>query len=192
MENKIIYNLFTELELEDIYKAIKAVEEKTQIQDFLGRTRVDYEKPDIHKLPVSISNKVDSIAKAINKNYNLFYFTYVEYNNKWGVPRLGPHKDQTGLPFTINCQLKSNVSWDLYVEGIPYSLEDNSALLLNVRDQDHWRPEKKFNDDEFIRMLFFHFEDPYDSRENIVTPEQLEEVNEKWKHLVHIDTEYKQ
>jgi hypothetical protein len=191
MENKVIYNLFTDSEIQDIYKAIEAVAEKTNIQDFLGRTRLDYENPDIHKLPESISKKVLSIAREINPRLNLFYFTYVEYNNKWGTPRLGPHKDETGLPLTINCQLESNAKWDLYVEGKAYSLEDNSALILNVRDQDHWRPEKKFSDDEFIRMLFFHFEDPEDTRENIVTPEQLEEINEKWKHLVYIDTEYK-
>jgi hypothetical protein len=183
IQNKIISNIFTQSEIEDIYSAVDAVSEKTQVQEFLGRIRIDYEADSIHKLPDSIKNKVSSIAKQISDIHSLFYFTYVEYNNSYGMPKLGPHKDETSFSLTINCQLESNTEWDLYVEGIPYKLEDNSALIMNVRDQDHWRPEKSFKEGEFIRMLFFHFNDPNDEELNVVTEQQLKEINDKWKHL---------
>lgn len=187
MENKIIYDLFTDSELVDIYKAIDIVSDKTQVQEFLGRTRVDYEGDQILNLPKSLSEKIIDTFKQIDEKYVFFYFTYVEYNNKYGVPRLGPHKDGTAFTATINYQLESNVDWDIYVDGIPYALKDNSALIMNVRDQDHWRPEKEFKDGEFLRMLFMHAYDPEDIYFNVITPEQLRETNEKWKHITKIE-----
>jgi len=183
MKNEIIYEVFTKSEIEDIYAAVDAFADKTQFQEFLGRIRIDYEFDKIKNLPESIKNKVSHIANQISDTHSLFYFTYVEYNNTYGKPQLGPHKDETAFSLTINCQLESNTDWDLYVEGEAYKLKDNSALIMNVRDQDHWRPEKKFKEGEFIRMLFFHFNDPSDAELNVVTPEQLNSINEKWKHL---------
>ena len=187
MKNKIIYDVFTDSEIEDIYRAVDVISEKTQVQEFLGRTRVDYEGDEVINLPKSITNKIIDLFKSIDEKYVFRYFTYVEYNNKYGKPQLGPHKDQTGFTATINYQLESNIDWDIYVEGIPYGLKDNSALILNVRDQDHWRPEKEFKDNEFLRMLFIHAYDPEDPDLNVVTPEQLRETNERWKHITKIE-----
>ena len=84
--------------------------------------------------------------------------------------------------------MESNTEWDLYVEGKTFSLIDNSGLIMNVRDQDHWRNKKIFKDGEFIKMVFFHFLNLEDIENNIVTPEQLAEINEKWKNVyVHND-----
>lgn len=185
MENKVIYNVFTDSEIQDIYNAVDSVIERTQVQEFLGRTRLDYESDTIQNIPDSIKGKVASLISQFSDTHKLLYFTYVEYNNKYGKPQLGPHKDQTAFSLTINCQLESNTSWDLFVEGNKYTLEDNSALIMNVRDQDHWRPDREFAEGEFIRMLFLHFNDPNDDHMNIVTPEQLDEINKKWKHVVY-------
>jgi hypothetical protein len=185
MNNTVINNFFNEKEIKDIGLAIESVLEKTEIQNFLGRSRVDYDSEIIENLPESIKEKMKKIAEQFGTNHNLKYFTFVEYNNKYGRPNLGPHKDQNSFNLSVLYQMDSNISWDLYVEGVGYKLQDNAALLANVRDQDHWRPERDFKKDEYLKMLFFHFRDEDDQRLNVVTPEQLAESNAKWKHLVY-------
>jgi hypothetical protein len=185
MNNQIIYDMLSDLEISDIYESLK--NRPSEIQDFLGRVRLDYNSYDLHLLPESIRLKANKIADAyLNKNdtkYNFQYFTYVEYNNKFGVPRLGPHKDSTSFSATILYQLDSNVEWEIFVDGVPFILKNNSGLLANVRDQDHWRPDKTMHKDDFVKMIFFHYINPDDVRENQVTPEQLHETNKKWSHI---------
>ena len=81
------------------------------------------------------------------------------------------------------CQLESNISWDIYVEGTPYTLVDNSALLINARDQDHWRMHTEFNEGDYLKMVFLHYLDLNDTEMNTVTPDQLHETNMKWAHI---------
>lgn len=187
MENKIIYNVFSKKEIEDINLAISLKKDETQIQTFLGRTRLDYEGNDIYKLPKSILDKANLLMKEFSdynkRKYVFKYFTLVEYNNEYGMPQLGPHKDTCAFTGTILCQLESNVSWDLYVEGIPYTLIDNSALLVNARDQDHWRLHKTFNDGDYIKMVFLHYLDLNDQEMNYSDADQLHEVNMRWAHI---------
>lgn len=187
MENRIIYNVLTDQEINDIKFAEFLKKNDIDVQTFLGRTRLDYEGDDTNSLPNSIKQKANELIKefsdADKRRYEFRYFTVVEYNNKYGIPNLGPHKDTCAFTGSILCQLESNISWDLYVEGIPYTLVDNSALLLNARDQDHWRLDKKFEDGQYIKMAFFHYLDLDDIEQNISTPEQLHEVNMKWSHI---------
>lgn len=187
MENKIIYNVFSDEEIKDIYSAVEFKKDKIENQTFLGRIRLDYEIDDFHLLPKNILKKANNLIQEFSdkdkRNYEFRYFMFVEYNNKYGMPNLGPHKDATPFTGSFLCQIESNTSWDLYVDGDPYTLIDNSALLLNVRDQDHWRMHKEFKDGEYIKMLFLHYIDLNDQRENVVTANQLHEINTKWSHL---------
>lgn len=187
MENRIIYNVFTEDEIKDIESAASLKKDDTEIQTFLGRTRLDYSFNDIDKLPKSLLNKANSLIKEFSdqdkRNYSFRYFTLVEYNNEFGMPQLGPHKDTCAFTGTILCQLESNVSWDLYVDGVPYTLVHNSALLLNARDQDHWRMHKEFNEGDYLKMVFLHYLDLDDPEMNEATPDQLHEINMKWAHI---------
>jgi hypothetical protein len=195
MENKIIYNVFSDEEIKDIYLAIDFKKDEIQNQTFLGRTRLDYETDDLYLLPKNIIQKaydlINQFSDKDNRNYEFRYFMFVEYNNKFGIPSLGPHKDTTPFTGSLLCQIESNKSWDLYVDGNPYTLIDNSALLLNVRDQDHWRMPEEFKDGEYIKMLFLHYIDLNDIRENKATPEQLHEINTKWAHITGYTPEQK-
>ena len=187
MENKIINNVFTEQEIKDIENAAFLKKDDTEIQTFLGRTRLDYSFEDIDKLPKSILNKANDLIKEFSdknkRKYSFRYFTLVEYNNEFGMPQLGPHKDTCAFTGTILCQLKSNIAWDIYVEGIPYMLTDNSALLINARDQDHWRMHKEFNEGDYLKMVFLHYMDLDDQEMNTSNADQLHEVNMKWAHI---------
>ncbi len=187
MINKIINNVFSEAEIRDIESAILAKKEDTEIQTFLGRTRLDYSHEDIYKLPQSILNKANDLIKEFSdkdsRRYSFRYFTLVEYNKEFGMPQLGPHKDTCAFTGSVLCQIESNISWDIYVEGIPYTLVDNSALLINPRDQDHWRMHKEFNDGDYVKMVFLHYLDLDDSEMNMSNADQLHEVNMKWAHI---------
>lgn len=187
MENKIIENVFSEKEIDDINAAALSKQDDIEIQTFLGRTRLDYDFKDIDKLPKSIIDKANGLIKEFSdcekRKYSFRYFTLVEYNNQYGMPQLGPHKDTCAFTGTILCQLESNTSWDLYVEGVAYSLKDNSALLINARDQDHWRLHKDFSDGDYIKMVFLHYLDLNDQEMNYSNADQLHEVNMKWAHI---------
>lgn len=187
MQNKIIYNVFSEEEMNDIKLAVSFKKDKIELQDFLGRTRLDYDVDEFHLLPKKILKKsydlINEFSDKNKRNYRFRYFMFVEYNNKFGIPNLGPHKDSAPFTGSLLCQIESNTSWDLYVDGNPYTLIDNSALLLNVRDQDHWRMHKDFKDGEYIKMLFLHYLDLDDVKENTVSAKQLHEINTKWAHI---------
>jgi hypothetical protein len=189
MKNTIIYDFFNNLEVNKLKNEIESNMDKIQIQNFLGRSRLDFQGSEVHDfLPKYIIKKVESLTTNLNKNYELRYVSFVEYNNEYGIPNLGPHKDAAPFTFSLLYQMESNTEWDLYVEGKTFSLIDNSGLIMNVRDQDHWRNKKIFKDGEFIKMVFFHFLDLEDIENNVVTPEQLAEINEKWKNVyVHND-----
>jgi hypothetical protein len=187
MENKIIYNVFSKEEIQDIMLANETRDETKEIQDFLGRTRLDYDRNSLELLPESLRIKAAELAKEFlnhdGKEFKFWYYSFVEYNNEYGKPQLGPHKDQAPFTASLLCQIESNVNWDVYVEGIPYSLEDNSALTVNVRDQDHWRMETKFEEGQFLKMAFFHYINEDDKVLNVATKEQLDGINRRWAHL---------
>jgi hypothetical protein len=185
MENKIISNVFSESEIKDLYECLN--NRPSEVQEFLGRVRLDYESTDINLLPKSILSNMHDFANdyfnSEDSQYYLQYFSYVEYNNRFGIPRLGPHKDQTSFTASVLYQLDANVEWELYFDGVPYVLNNNQAIIANVRDQDHWRPDKEMSDDQYVKMIFFHFVNLKDTKENVVTPEQLHEINMKWAHI---------
>lgn len=187
MENKILYNVFSKEEMQDIALANERRDDNKEVQNFLGRTRLDYDRNNLHLLPESLRIKAEDLAKKFlnhdGKKFKFWYYSFVEYNNEYGAPRLGPHKDQAPFTASLLCQIESNVSWDVYVDGIPYSLEDNSALTVNVRDQDHWRMDTEFEKGQFLKMAFFHFINEEDKVLNIASKEQMDGINKKWAHI---------
>lgn len=105
-----------------------------------------------------LTNKVTDIANNVSGNELLLSsITYVEYNNKYGTPNLPPHFDGDTNDLIFNFQLESNTSWNLGLDLEVYELEDNSALLFNPNELIHWRPIKEFQDNEYVKMIFFRF-----------------------------------
>ena len=108
------------------------------------------------------------VNEMSNKEIHMTSFSFAEYGSKYGEPNLPPHFDGDSNDIVVDFQLSSNISWDLGINTELYSLEDNSALIFNANTNVHWRPHRKFEDGEYIKMLFFRFgshENPSDYSE---------------------------
>lgn len=71
---------------------------------------------------------------------------------------LPKHKDDNACTFTIDYCVRQYEPWDLYVEGVPYTLEENEALAFYGEEQEHWRGP--FKPGNMVEMIFFHFVRP--------------------------------
>ena len=87
--------------------------------------------------------------------------TYTLFSHYEGPDaRLHKHKDDNACTYTVDMCVYQKHSWDLYVEGNPYTLQPNQALAYYGNDQEHWReafPEPSTN---HVAMIFFHFAEP--------------------------------
>lgn len=87
--------------------------------------------------------------------------TYALFAHYEGInAKLQKHKDDNACTYTIDLCVYQKTPWDLYVEGIPYTLHPNEALAYYGNDQEHWResfPDPKNN---YVAMIFFHFAEP--------------------------------
>lgn len=120
----------------------------------LGRLQIGNIKPslspDIH----------EALKPLIDPSLAMEHAMYVEYNAKYGQPNLPPHIDGDKNDLIINFQLSSNTSWDIGLGTETFTPEDNSALVFNGNTNVHWRPHKTFNEDEYVKMIFFRFYNP--------------------------------
>lgn len=150
-------NIFLNSEL-DIFNNI--VKDQTLVNDesvnnFLGRFEI---REGFITMSESITEKLLILAKNFfDCPYSISSVVYVEYSNVYGKPLLPPHFDEDQNDLIINYQLSSNTSWQVGVGTNLYSLQDNSALLFNPNTNIHWRPQKTFNDGEYVKMMFFRF-----------------------------------
>lgn len=120
----------------------------------LGRVQFTFKN-----LDQDIITKLSSIADSfLDFTSILSSATYVEYNSKYGNPSLPPHFDGDSSDLIINYQLLSNTRWPIGVDFDVYDLKNNSAVLFNPNKNVHWRPRKSFSDGEFVKMIFFRFQ----------------------------------
>lgn len=90
----------------------------------------------------------------------------VEYSSKYGEPSLSPHFDGDSTDLIVNYQLEANTDWPVGLDTETVKLDNNSALLFNPNTSVHWRPVKKFEEGEYVRMIFFRFIDPVSPTDN--------------------------
>jgi hypothetical protein len=131
------------------------------VDTYLGRIQCSLASGEMPQEMVDIAMRV---AKTINPNAEFRYVSYVRYSNEFGNPQLGPHLDPpTKEDFMFDIQIESNVDWPIEAEenGVikKHTLKDNECLVLDITRQTHWRTPQKFNDGEFLDMLFFSFVD---------------------------------
>lgn len=106
----------------------------------------------------SLTIRLTKLANSISGlDLTLSSITYVEYSSKYGTPSLPPHYDGDNNDLIINYQFDSNTKWDLGVNFETYEIKNNSALVFNPNKTAHWRPNKIFNDGDFVKMIFFRF-----------------------------------
>jgi hypothetical protein len=102
--------------------------------------------------------RLTKLANSISGlDLTLSSITYVEYSSRYGTPSLPPHYDGDNNDLIINYQFDSNTRWDLGVNFETYEIKNNSALVFNPNKTAHWRPNKIFNDGDFVKMIFFRF-----------------------------------
>jgi len=166
-----INNLFSEQDLYSINELISSYEipvldfgkyvdanenAGTGVNNQLGRIQVGH-----LNISKDIINKMyDLIYSKFGLNLKMDHALYAEYSKKYGKPDLPPHYDHDTNLLVIDYQLDANTEWNLGVDFESYSLENNSALIFNANEHIHWRPHKKFKENEYVKMIFFRFFDP--------------------------------
>jgi hypothetical protein len=164
LPNTVVRNVLTEEERSKILKDIENFE-NPRLNGHVGQLTFDIQ------LDESVISKVTDIAQEIYggpvvlQEYNLSRY----HNNKMTdreddiIPILFPHTDffETGR-VTLDYQFRSNTSWGIVVDNkesvSEHILNDNELLSFSGTNQVHWRNKKVFGNDEFIEMIFFHFE----------------------------------
>lgn len=164
LPNVVIENVLTDDERSKILSDIENFQ-SPRLHDQLGYLTFDIGLQD------SVISKVTAIAENIYggnvvlKEYNLS--RYQNHKSPDGsntiVPLLFPHTDFFASPrITLDYQFRSNTKWGIVVDNqdivSEYTLDDNQILSFSGTNQVHWRNKKVFTDDEFIEMIFFHFE----------------------------------
>jgi len=83
-------------------------------------------------------------------NFGSWYF---------GDASLEKHRDVNACQYSIDMCVYQKEPWDLYIEGKPYTLMENEAVLYYGEEQRHWR--EKFPNPEYnvVCNVFFFFVD---------------------------------
>ncbi len=176
-----INNLFSEQELESLSMLIESMG-SLEVDKALGRTKVYFNLKDI---PNQIIEKITQTVNSISDQPLVIdHAIYVEYSSEHGDSNLPPHVDGDRNNLVVDYQLESNISWDLGINTELHPLEDNSALIFNANTNIHWRPYKRFQDGEYIRMIFFRFYDPVNRPDYSYLPKYTDHEVFKDAHMV--------
>lgn len=151
-------NVFTQEEFFFIRDSISEIPEKEfQTDSALGRVL-------IHRVFVGdkIKNRVVEITHSASgqRLISSSWATLAIYSNKHGRPNLPPHFDGDDTDLIFSYQFESNTQWDVGVDLETFPLKDNSAIVFNPNRHIHWRPRKKFEDGEYVAMIFFRLLNP--------------------------------
>jgi hypothetical protein len=146
-----VSNLFSDKEMMYLNNVISAL--PTLDDPNLGRVQNSFDLTDN-----SINTKIHHLANSISdKKLHFNTASYAYYSSLHGEPNLPPHFDSDSTDIIIDYQLEANISWDLGVNTELYPLENNSAIVFNPNTNIHWRPHRRFEDGEYVKMLFFRF-----------------------------------
>ncbi len=104
---------------------------------------------------------VDKAREVFNSETLLPTYTlFSHYEGKDPAPSLYKHKDDNACTYTIDLCLYQTEPWDLWVDGIPYTLYPNNSLAYYGNDQLHWREDFPNPGRQKVAMIFFHFAEP--------------------------------
>lgn len=110
----------------------------------------------------NIANSLIDTAREIFDSKFLLptYTLFSHYEGSDPAPSLYKHKDDNACTYTIDLCLYQNDTWDLWVDGQPYTLKENQALAYYGNDQLHWRESFPNPGKQHVAMVFFHFAEP--------------------------------
>lgn len=109
---------------------------------------------ELFPLPRSIEKEFSKRISSVYGKHSLIGAVYCEYNTKYGLMSLPMHMDRNKDNLCFDYQIFSNVSWPLIIEDNSYTLEDNSAITMRPKIQNHGRESVEFEDGSFVKMLF--------------------------------------
>jgi len=144
-------NLFSDSELIQLKKVIDGL-------SLLDDSRLGRVQNSFQVTQNDIAIKINGLANRLSdKKVHVAGVSYAYYSNLYGEPNLPPHFDSDSTDLIIDYQLEANISWDLGINTELYPLEDNSAIVFNPNTNIHWRPHIRFEDGDYVKMLFFRF-----------------------------------
>jgi len=208
MENLNVRILKNFLSDEDV-KLLKASIAKEREENDPRRVRLEQKQSRIvsdFNVPPTVSDAFLNGARTYGSpTLKEAHHTFFEYSGLYnGETHCAPHTDRSASYFSMNYQLDANVSWELYVNGKEYILENNDLLIFSGTHQIHWRPRRDLAKDEHCGMVIFHFAEPdhwrfskvngdgYPIAENPVPYEQLmtlwqdnEEMAKYWEFYLN-------
>ncbi len=155
---KILKNVFSEEDLANL-KNYFVDYKNFEFQPFFSRYIIsDFEIPELSRY----KEKLVPLAKTIFNSQSLLptYSTFAHYEGIDPSPSLFKHKDDNACTYTIDLCLYQNEPWDLYVDGVPYTLAPGEALAYYGNEQDHWREDFPSPETNKVAMMFFHFAEP--------------------------------
>jgi hypothetical protein len=175
INNVIIDNILTEQEIELIYKDIELLDDKNTFISKIQGFKAYY--PNFNPL---ILNKIEKIVQNnFGNHWKIKAVMFARYSNEWGwKPQLSPHFDTAFQEhkLTFDVQLKGNIPWNIFVENKSFLLKNNQALMFSGTDQIHWREKITLKNNEFLDLLFCHFD--MEDSENW-------KITEEWKNKMH-------
>ena len=164
IENKIIDNIFTQNQIDRIYKAVEdCPKDKIKNQNPWGQT-VFYIKEFDSRFngAEDIYNAIeDAVEKEYGKRINILGIQFARYDTSSHImPNLDFHIDSvfTKPMLTFDIQMRSTLDWPIIVNGKEYSLKDNQALTFSGTHQVHSRKPVEFKEDDVCDMIFCHLE----------------------------------
>jgi hypothetical protein len=157
-ENKVVDNIFTTNEINQIYKHVGETPEdkRMYVKDFSHLAYLSW-------LPDNIVKKVTEIARAETgldlELRELSFARYSKFGSEDVEPKLFPHLDETFKEprITFDIQVESTIDWPIVVEGNSFTLKDNQAIIFSGTHQVHWREKVKFDMSDHTDMIFCHF-----------------------------------
>ena len=117
-----------------------------------GQRRIRHNDPIAVLLHEKLTPRVEEVVGRRVKPSYAFLACYAETGH---VP---PHRDRAQCRYTLDlCVAHEGPDWPLHVEGTPYVMGANDALVYRGSEQTHHRDLKPA--DTLAHLAFFHFVD---------------------------------
>lgn len=165
IDNKVIPGVLSQEQIDRVYALVDSCpEHKIKAPNEYGQLAFFIDEFDSRESGAKdIYLAIEDMLRAEYKiDLKIEAIQFVRYTTKSGKPAwLPPHYDKVFKKpmITVDIQMNSNIVWPVYVNGNPYTLNNNEALVFSGTHQIHWRPKINLEDEQYLDMIFCHLED---------------------------------
>jgi hypothetical protein len=154
-EPMLLKNLLSPEDFQVLQDHVKSIDKSTT-RFYDGYNR--YEWTDTPELK-AVHEKLLPIARQYFESETLLpSFNFASWY--FGDASLEHHTDINACTYSIDLAVYATQDWDLYVEGTPYTLKENDALLYYGENQEHWREPLVNPDNNVVCNVFFFYVEP--------------------------------